>query len=70
MKPEEWVGKLAHQLGQENPTEEEFNAILDLAAVAAHSSERTAAPVAAWLAGRSGKSLAEVQALAEQVSGD
>ena len=67
MKPEEWVQQFATELGAEAPSEEEFNAILDLAAVAAHSSERTAAPVAAWLAGRSGRSLAEVQEIAERI---
>ena len=67
MKPEEWVERFAGELGEEVPSEEEFNAILDLAAVAAHSSERTAAPVAAWLAGKSGRSLDEVQKLADGI---
>jgi hypothetical protein len=67
MKPEEWVEKFAGEVGQEVPSEEEFNAVLDLAAVAAHSSERTAAPVAAWLAGKSGRSLEEVQKLADGI---
>jgi hypothetical protein len=69
MKPEEWVAKFAAELGEDVPSEEEFNAILDLAAVAAHSSERTAAPVAAWLAGKSGKSLEDVQRVADGVAG-
>jgi Domain of unknown function (DUF6457) len=69
MKPEEWVQGFAKELGEEVPSEDEFNAILDLAAVAAHSSERTAAPVAAYLAGRSGRSLADVQAIADKVTG-
>lgn len=68
MKPEEWVQGFAGEIGEEVPSEEEFNAILDLAAVAAHSSERTAAPVAAYLAGRSGRPLAEVQAIADKVA--
>ncbi|MBM3665932.1 MAG: hypothetical protein FJW90_00360 [Actinobacteria bacterium] len=68
MKPEEWVEAFARALGEERPSEAEFNAILELAAVAAHSSERTAAPVAAWLAGKSGKPLGEVQGLAEAVA--
>lgn len=70
MKPEEWVQGFAEKLGEQNPSEQEFNEVLELAAVAAHSSERTAAPVAAWLAGRSGRPLSEVQALAEGVSAD
>ena len=68
MKPEEWVALFAAELGADAPSEEEFNAILELAAVAAHSSERTAAPVAAWLAGRSGRPLEEVQGIADGVA--
>jgi hypothetical protein len=68
MKPEEWVEKFAAEVGEEVPSEDEFNAILDLAAVAAHSSERTAAPVAAWLAGKSGRSLEEAQKLADAIN--
>jgi hypothetical protein len=37
-------------------TAEEFKAILDLAAEAAHQSERIAAPVAAWVSARSPRS--------------
>jgi Domain of unknown function (DUF6457) len=70
MKPEEWVHEFAEKLGEPVPSEDDFSAILDLAAVAAHASERTAAPAAAWLAGRSGRPLAEVQAIADQVGGD
>ena len=70
MKPEEWVQGFAEKLGEAAPSEDEFNAVLELAAVAAHSSERTAAPLAAWLAGRSGRSLQEVQALAEGIAPD
>jgi Domain of unknown function (DUF6457) len=69
MSPEDWVAAFAEKVGQDAPSEDEFNAILDLAAVAAHSSERTAAPVAAWLAGRSGRSLEEAQKLADEVAG-
>lgn len=68
MKPEEWVASFAAELGEENPSEQEFNAILELAAVAAHSSERTAAPAAAWLAGKSGKSLEEIQKIADGIA--
>jgi hypothetical protein len=68
MKPEEWVERFAAEVGEEVPSEDEFNAILDLAAVAAHSSERTAAPVAAWLAGKSGRSLEEAQKLADAIN--
>ena len=50
----EWIDAFAQRLGAEAPSEEEVTAILALAGVAAHASERTAAPVACWLAAREG----------------
>ena len=47
-----------------------MTAILRLAAVAAHASERAAAPAACWAAGHSGRSLDELIAVAEGISGD
>ena len=51
----EWLAAYSEALGIDAPTEEEINEILALAGVAAHSSERTAAPVACWLAARAGR---------------
>ena len=42
--------------------------MLDLAGEAAHSSERIAAPVACWLAGRAGVDLDEAMRLAKEVN--
>jgi len=49
-----WLAAYSQRLGVAEPTDEEFEAILELAAVAAHASERVAAPVACWLAARAG----------------
>lgn len=57
MSADEWVKRFAAELGGEPPGEEEFAAILELAAEAAHSSERVAAPVACWIAARTGTPL-------------
>lgn len=70
MTAREWIEEFARAIDAEPPTESEMTAILDLAAVAAHSSERVAAPIACWMAGRSGTSLEELQVLADGVSGD
>jgi hypothetical protein len=70
MNAREWIDAFASELGAESPTPDEFKAILDLAAVAAHSSERVAAPVACWVGGKAGASLEELQAAAERVGGD
>jgi hypothetical protein len=54
MNAKEWIAGYAERLGTSPPTTEEFKALLDLAAEAAHSSERIAAPVACWVAARAG----------------
>ena len=67
MNAKEWIAAYAEQLGVEPPDAGEFKAILDLAAEAAHESERTAAPVACWLSAKAGRSLEESLVLARQV---
>ena len=66
MTAEEWIEEFARDLGIEPPGEDEFARILELAAEAAHSSERTAAPVACWIAGRSGRPLSELIEVAKE----
>ena len=51
MKPEEWIAEFAAAIGADAPDATTVDELLDLAAVAAHSSERTAAPIACYLAG-------------------
>jgi Domain of unknown function (DUF6457) len=59
MNAREWLAAYAEKLGTTPPSTEEFKTILDLAAEAAHASERVAAPVACWLAARAGVGLEE-----------
>ncbi|MBA3653423.1 MAG: hypothetical protein H0W70_04445 [Actinobacteria bacterium] len=54
MNAQQWIERFAAELGVAPPTAEEFDALLGLAANAAHGSERTAAPVACWLAAKAG----------------
>jgi hypothetical protein len=68
MNAKEWLAGFAEQLGTEPPTTDEFKAILDLAAEAAHASERVAAPVATWLSAKAGLSLEEAIVLARRVT--
>ena len=68
MNATEWIAAYSEKLGAEAPSDEEFGAILDLAAEAAHASERVAAPVACWLAARAGLSLEQSLALARELS--
>jgi hypothetical protein len=68
MNAEEWVRRFAAELGADAPSPEELDQILKLAAIAAHGSERTAAPVACWIGGRTGRSAAELRDLAKEIN--
>jgi hypothetical protein len=68
MNAKEWIAAFAERLGTEPPSPDEMKTILDLAAEAAHASERIAAPAACWLAARAGVGLEEALAAAAEVS--
>lgn len=53
MQPQDWFEQLRGQLPAAAPacTDEEVDALLDLARVAAHASERWVAPVSTFVAG-------------------
>ena len=63
----DWISDLARRLGTEPPSDEELDQLLDLAGVAAHASERIAAPIACWMVGRAGVDPASALALARRV---
>jgi hypothetical protein len=50
------------------PSTEEFKTILDVAAEAAHASERVAAPAACWVAARAGVDLDEALRVARELN--
>lgn len=54
MTGREYVEHVAAQLGIDAPDDATVNTLLDLAGVAAHASERLAAPLVCWLVGRAG----------------
>jgi uncharacterized protein DUF6457 len=68
MDREQWVAAFCRQLGVAPPGKEEMGALLKLAATAAHASERPAAPLACWAAGRSGRPAAELQGIADSIA--
>jgi Domain of unknown function (DUF6457) len=65
---DEWIERFAERALTAPPSREEIGALLALAGVAAHASERTAAPLACWIAGRSALPLRELTELATQVA--
>jgi Domain of unknown function (DUF6457) len=67
MNAREWLAAYAEKLGTTPPSTEEFKAILDVAAEAAHASERVAAPAACWVAARAGVGLDEALRVARDL---
>lgn len=49
-----WIAAFAARLDVDPPDQETIDQLLELAGVAAHASERIAAPIACWLVGRAG----------------
>ncbi|HXN39697.1 MAG TPA: DUF6457 domain-containing protein [Solirubrobacteraceae bacterium] len=68
MTRDEWIAAFAREMDVERPSAQEIRELLDLAGTAAHASERTAAPLACWIAGRAGLTLAQTRAAAERIS--
>jgi hypothetical protein len=68
MTREEWVRTFCAELGVAAPTADEEAQLLELASIAAHSSERPAAPLACWAAGKTGRSPGELREIAARVN--
>jgi hypothetical protein len=68
MSREEWVRAFCERLEVEPPSAAEEEALLELAASAAHDSERPAAPLACWAAGKSGRDPGELRRLAREIN--
>lgn len=66
----QWIERLAGELGVDPPDEAELDAVLALAGIAAHASERTAAPVSCWLAARAGVEIAAARDIAERLAAE
>jgi hypothetical protein len=65
-----WIDRYARALGVTPPSEDEIEALLALAGVAAHASERTAAPLSCWLAAVAGVPAREALRAAEDLSAE
>jgi hypothetical protein len=68
MTADEWVSKFAAELGVDPPSAAQLDQILKLAAIAAHGSERTAAPVACWIGGQTGRSAESLREVAKGIN--
>lgn len=65
MDAESWLAEFATRIGVPPLTADEIDALLNLARVAAHESERKAAPVACFLAAKAGLSPADAFAIVD-----
>ena len=65
MTAQEWIEAYARELGVEPPDQATVDALLDIAGVAAHASERTAAPITCWLIGQAGLGVDEARRIAD-----
>jgi hypothetical protein len=70
MTADEWLREVARRLGTEPPSTRDVDDVLALAALAAHASERQAAPVTCWLAARSGRQISDCLAIVREVAGE
>ena len=68
MTADEYLEAFAAEVGVAAPSPAEFEALLELASLAAHGSERLAAPLACWMAGASGRPVAELLAVARRIA--
>jgi uncharacterized protein DUF6457 len=65
----EWIDAFAAALGVAPPDAATVEAILELAGVAAHASQRTAAPVACWMAAAAGMTASDALPVARGIAG-
>jgi hypothetical protein len=63
----EWIAAFAARLGVAPPDNDTIETLLALAGVAAHASERTAAPISCYLIGRAGIDPSEAAAIAATI---
>jgi hypothetical protein len=68
MTAEAWIAAYAAKLGIPAPSAEDVDTLLSLAGVAAHASERQAAPVSTWLAAQAGLRPADALAAAKDLA--
>ena len=69
MTGNDWIIAFAAELGLEPLDDTDVEALLDLAGVAAHASERLAAPLTCYLAARAGIAPTEALARARALAG-
>ena len=67
---QDWLAGFAAEVGTALPTREEQDMLLELAGIAAHASERTAAPITCWMAARAGVEPRDALAIGKRLVGE
>jgi uncharacterized protein DUF6457 len=65
---QDWLAGFAAEVGTAPPTQEELDLLLELAGLAAHASQRPAAPITCWLAARAGVEPMEALAIGKRLA--
>jgi len=68
MTASEFLAAFAAETGTSAPTQDEIDALLEVATIAAHASERLAAPLTCWIGGASGLPATELLAIAQRLA--
>jgi hypothetical protein len=68
MSAKEWIASFAAGLGVEPPDDATIEALLGVAGVAAHASERIAAPITCYLIGLAGADVAHAATVAGTIA--
>lgn len=68
MTASEYLQAFAAEAGMPVPSAREIDELLELAGIAAHASERIAAPIACWIGGASGMPISDLLAAAQRVA--
>ena len=67
MTRDEWLAAFASAAGVDATSADDIDALLELAGIAAHVSERTAAPITCWIAAVAGLTPADALRIAQSV---
>jgi len=68
MTASEFLQAFAAEVGAPAPSADEVDALLELASIAAHASERLAAPLTCWIGGASDMPASELLAAAKRIA--
>jgi len=68
MTASEFLAAFSAEVGAPAPSPDEVDALLELASIAAHASERLAAPLTCWIGGASDMPASELLAAAKRIA--